>query len=253
MGRTPTTLVTGGTRGIGKAIVTELADAGFDVAFTGRTLREGEGTEELAGGEIGALPGSLETTAAEVERRGRRALAVRLDLLDRASVLAGTERVLKEWGVVDVLVVGDENGFDFVPTVDAALSSVFRAVDRGRAPRMILPNPDLIFPHSEDSFGIAAGSVAAIIESALQRRYPERHDLDFDRLGKPGTALYEAAMSRTGSRNVVMIGDQLETDIAGARSAGIHSVLISTGIALQESSERAAENRPNYWMRSLAD
>jgi len=116
----------------------------------------------------------------------------------------------------DVLVIGDENGYPFVETVDAALSSLFRAVDSGRKVRLVLPNPDLIFPHGHGGFGIAAGSVALIIEAALGRRYPLRDDLVFDRLGKPQPELYESAIELLGSRNAVMIGDQLETDIAGA-------------------------------------
>ena len=39
-------LVTGGTRGIGKELVREFARAGFDVAFTRRTLHEGDGREQ---------------------------------------------------------------------------------------------------------------------------------------------------------------------------------------------------------------
>ena len=116
----------------------------------------------------------------------------------------------------DVLVIGDENGYPFVETVDAALSTVFRAVDGGRQVHLVLPNPDLIYPHGHGGFGIAAGSVALVIEAALRRRYPLRDDLVFDRLGKPHPELYESAIELLGSRNAVMIGDQLETDIAGA-------------------------------------
>ena len=153
----------------------------------------------------------------------------------------------------DLLVVGDENGFDFVSTVDAALSSLFRSIDRGERVRLVLPNPDLIFPHGKDRFGIAAGSVALIIEAALKRRYPQRSDLVFDRLGKPHPALYESAMRRFDTRNAVMIGDQLETDIAGALSCSIDSALIATGVALIDASASDTSIRPTYWMPSLRD
>lgn len=97
-------LVTGGTRGIGKSICREFARAGFDVAFTGRTMNEGEGREEDEHGRKTPLPGSLVATTREVEAFGSEALAVQLDLLDPPSVDAGAREVLEAWGGVDVLV-----------------------------------------------------------------------------------------------------------------------------------------------------
>lgn len=98
-----TALVTGASRGIGKATTVALAAAGFDVAITARTVHEGEGFDDSdSAGRV--VPGSLDTTAALVEEQGGRALSVPMDLIDRASITAAADRVIDEWGHIDVLV-----------------------------------------------------------------------------------------------------------------------------------------------------
>jgi HAD superfamily hydrolase (TIGR01450 family) len=151
----------------------------------------------------------------------------------------------------DVLVIADELGFPFVETVDAVFTSLCRAVDGGRNVHLVLPNPDLIYPKADGAFGFCAGSIATMFETALQRRYPDRTDLRFDRLGKPETALFEEAHSRSGTRNMVMIGDQLETDIQGARAFGLDAVWIETGVALGAVAGAPSHLQPTYRMRSL--
>jgi len=100
-------LVTGASRGIGKAIAVHLARAGFDVALGARTWTEGEAREHsstVAASNTSPLPGSLETTAGLVEDHGSRALPVYLDLLDRTSLGSAVATVLERWGRIDVLV-----------------------------------------------------------------------------------------------------------------------------------------------------
>jgi NAD(P)-dependent dehydrogenase (short-subunit alcohol dehydrogenase family) len=100
-------LVTGASRGIGKACAVHLARAGFDVAISARTVSDGEAREHsstVAKSDTRPLPGSLAATADLVTAEGRAALVVPADLLDRASLEAAAGRVLEEWGRVDVLV-----------------------------------------------------------------------------------------------------------------------------------------------------
>ena len=79
-------IVTGGGRGIGAAICLGYAEAGAHVVPTSRTLAE------------------VEEVAEQVRTRGRRSVAVSTDVTDRASVEALIQRVLDEFGRIDVLV-----------------------------------------------------------------------------------------------------------------------------------------------------
>ena len=103
----PTAFVTGASRGIGKAISVYLAQAGYDVAVSARTVQEGERREHsstLSRSDTTPLPGSLSSTAELVRAQGVRSLTVPADLTDRQSVVAAAKTVLSEWGPLDVLV-----------------------------------------------------------------------------------------------------------------------------------------------------
>jgi ribonucleotide monophosphatase NagD (HAD superfamily) len=142
---------------------------------------------------------------------------------------AGGEIVpLVEGLELDVLAVCDDAGFDFLPTIEWALSAAIRAVESGRKPALVLPNPDLIYPKGSDELGFTAGAIALLLEAGLGRRCPSAR-LAFDPLGKPEPHLFHAAASRLGLpiEDLLMIGDQLETDIAGAHAVGCDAALIA--------------------------
>jgi NAD(P)-dependent dehydrogenase (short-subunit alcohol dehydrogenase family) len=97
-------LVTGATRGIGLATAQALAEAGWDVAVTGRTRREGEGRDDSDTGGGRPLPGSLEATATLVRGSGRKVLELVADLHDQDALRRAVATVVGEWGGVDLLV-----------------------------------------------------------------------------------------------------------------------------------------------------
>lgn len=89
-----TALVTGATRGIGRATAIGLARRGYDVAITGRTRHEGDSS----------LPGSLDSVAAAIEAEARVAVPVFLDLLDGERLASTAEEVIDRLGHVDVVL-----------------------------------------------------------------------------------------------------------------------------------------------------
>ena len=151
----------------------------------------------------------------------------------------------------EVLVIGDESGFPFVETVDIVLSGLIRKLDQGENVHLVLPNPDLIYPHSDHGFGITGGSIALILEAILQQRYPARNNLQFDRLGKPHAAIFEEALRRSGTRDMVMIGDQIATDIQGAHAFGIDSVLVGSGVTNRNTITLDDHLLPTYAIPSI--
>lgn len=99
--------ITGASRGIGAATAVALAERGFDVAVTARTLVPDERHEHGNRADTpdsSPLPGSLQQTAEAIRERGREALPIRLDLLDRASIAAAVDETEQCWGPIELLV-----------------------------------------------------------------------------------------------------------------------------------------------------
>lgn len=97
--------ISGASRAIGLACAAELAAAGFDVALTSRSLREGEDPAALdAAASLEQAPASLKAAVEAVEQAGARCLALPVELADPATVSAAVIRVLERWGRIDVVV-----------------------------------------------------------------------------------------------------------------------------------------------------
>ncbi|MBW2240714.1 MAG: SDR family oxidoreductase [Deltaproteobacteria bacterium] len=91
-------IVTGAGRGIGRAIALAYAEAGADVVCAART------------------PADIEDTAEAVRQRGRRALPVPCDVLERNQLEHLVDATLKEFGKVDILV-NNAGGFPPKPAL----------------------------------------------------------------------------------------------------------------------------------------
>lgn len=107
MARKKRAFVTGASRGIGKAIAVKLANSGYDVAITARTVEEGERREHsstVKKSDTSPLPGSLNSTADLMRAAGAEVLVLPADLLDRASLGAAATKILERWGGIDLVV-----------------------------------------------------------------------------------------------------------------------------------------------------
>lgn len=111
-------LVTGGGRGIGRAIALAIAAEGGDVAVLGRTRSE------------------IEAVAAEVQARGRRGAAVVCDVTDRAAVERAVASAVEKLGRLDILVnnagggtertrVGDDDPDRWVRAIEVNLHGTY--------------------------------------------------------------------------------------------------------------------------------
>lgn len=150
----------------------------------------------------------------------------------------------------EAVVIADEGGFDTLGTLDDTLSMILAAHAAGRRTTLLLANPDLVYPSAAGHFGFTAGSLAGMLERALELLLGDAAPR-FDVLGKPARRHFDAALERVGTRNAVMLGDTLHTDIAGARAVGIASGIVLTGVTTEAQVLAAAADGPTYLLEHL--
>jgi glycerol 3-phosphatase-2 len=102
----------------------------------------------------------------------------------------------------------------------------------------VASNTDMTFPAA---FGVAPGHG---VQVAMLRSFT---GVDPVVAGKPERPLLDETVRRVGGRRPLMVGDRLDTDIEGARRAGMDSLLVLTGVTgLPELVAAAEQLRPTY-------
>ncbi|RLV55475.1 HAD-IIA family hydrolase [Aeromicrobium phragmitis] len=117
------------------------------------------------------------------------------------------------------------------------LAEIAYAVEAGLP--WYVSNTDLTIPTSR---GIAPGNGSLVQAVQNAARVPPRAIA-----GKPHRPLFEVTLERLGAANALMVGDRLDTDIAGARGAGLTSLAVLTGVStLADIAAATGDDRPDF-------
>ncbi|MEV8252833.1 HAD-IIA family hydrolase [Rhodoglobus sp. NPDC076762] len=157
---------------------------------------------------------------------------------------AGITTALHEAGFImtetnpDYVVIGETRNYSF-----EAITKAIRLIGNGS--RFIVTNPDATGPSADGPLP-ATGAVAALITKATGR---EPYIV-----GKPNPMMFRSALNKIGahSETTGMIGDRMDTDIVAGIEAGLHTVLVLTGISDQKEIDRYPF-RPKEVLDSVAD
>jgi len=138
----------------------------------------------------------------------------------------------------EYVVLGETRNLSFDSLTKAA-----RFINAGA--KFIATNPDATGP-SNDGVLLATGSVAALITKATGK--------DPYIVGKPNPMMFRSAMRKIGahSETTAMIGDRMDTDVVAGIEAGLHTILVRTGIS-DDAEIAKYPFRPTEVMDSVAD
>jgi HAD superfamily hydrolase (TIGR01450 family) len=227
--------------------VTALRHAGKGIAFVTNDSRvSGEALVRKLWGQ--GFQASLEEVVT-VGGALQHLLAERADRLHSAFVL-GSEAVLQHVSDAGLRIT---NGTEFATRADvvvvgldeeltyADLRAAVQALDRGAelvatARDAVLPMPDGPWP--------GTGALLAALEYATGRRAAT--------VGKPDPQLFLTALDRLGDGRALVVGDRIDTDLAGAAAAGLDAAIVLTGAARREEAESARDPSPVAVADSLA-
>jgi NagD protein len=157
---------------------------------------------------------------------------------------AGLTTAMHEAGFImtennpEFVVLGETRTYSF-----DAITKAIRLIGRGS--RFISTNPDATGPSAEGPLP-ATGAVAALITKAT--------GMEPYVVGKPNPMMFRSAMNRIGahSERTAMIGDRMDTDVVAGIEAGLHTILVMTGISTEAEILRYPF-RPSEVLDSVAD
>lgn len=214
--------------------------AGMRLVFvTNNASREpGSVADQLTSLDIPTEPGDVLTAAQACAAL----LATRLSPGDKVLVVGGA----------GLLTAVREAGFEVVSTADdapvavaqgfapeigwAQLAEAAYAVSRGAW--FVASNLDLSLPTAR-GFAPGNGALVGAVRAAT--------GVVPDSAGKPASTMYEIAVERHGAREALVVGDRLDTDLAGARSGGFAGLHVLTGVSTARDDVLApAGLRPHY-------
>ncbi len=150
---------------------------------------------------------------------------------------AGVRVVDGELPDAQAVVVGWDRTVDY-----AKLRTASILIQRGAA--FVASNADASFPAADGTLWPGAGALIAAIQTTT--------GVSAEVVGKPHAPVLEAALARAGGGRPLLVGDRLDTDIAGARGLGWDSVLVLSGISTLED-VAATGIEPTYVLDSVAD
>ncbi len=139
----------------------------------------------------------------------------------------------------DYVVLGETQTYSF-----EAITTAIRLISDGA--RFIATNPDVTGPSAEGALP-ACGAVAALISKATGGVEPYF-------IGKPNPMMMRSALNsiEAHSETTAMIGDRMDTDVLCGLEAGLHTILVLTGISTREDIEKFPY-RPSRVLDSVAD
>jgi HAD superfamily hydrolase (TIGR01457 family) len=214
-----------------------LRAAGANVVFlTNNSSRTPEQVSAKLGGMgMKSSPAEVVTSATATAdllavRGGGTAFVMGGDGVVGALMDAGLRVVDGEPEEVDLVVVGIDDDLTY-----ARLRTACVLVHRGAS--FVATNADPTFPGPRGELWPGAGALVAAITTAT--------GVEAEVVGKPHAPLFRAALRRAGGRSPLVIGDRLDTDIAGAAALGWDSLLVLSGVSTEEEMT-ASTYRPTY-------
>jgi glycerol 3-phosphatase-2 len=222
--------------------VAALRDAGKRLAFvTNNSSRApAQVVERLASVGVTAVPdevvtSSLVTASILAERGVRSAFVIGEEGLVGALTGAGIHAGTWTGDLPDAVVVGFDRSADYAKLRDAAV-----LVQRGVP--LFASNADPSFPAPGGESWPGAGALLAALETTTGVRG--------EVFGKPEPSLFRRALASAGGGRPLVVGDRLDTDIAGAARLGWDSALVLTGDTDREALERT-EWKPTHIVEDI--